>query len=463
MLFQKIYESKKLPEQWLISKTIPIFKKGSPQNIENYRPISNLCSTSKNFEKLILLKLQKLEIKHKIDLTGKPQHGFKQKRSTATASLTLQSLIARALDGDNYALMASLDLSSAFDVVNVELLLKRLSIIGIPNDIVILISEWLKNRYFYVKVGEDCSIVHCSTVGTVQGSILGPILYAIFVSPLFDLADMTLFADDNYLICCNSSVDRLIIDMRKTIESVIKWLRQSGLKVNDAKTELCLFHRKDHAPISLRIFNEILTSKDHMNVLGVIFDSKLQWHYQVQSAVNKSKKALNAIFLIRKYFSKKQLLSIITSNFYTILYYNAEVWLLPTLGPQLKQKILSASSAPLKLCTPNYNYLMSFNSLHYLNQRATPTQFTIYTHALLLHKTYNDETMSNDWLNLFFNQQFNQRELNVKFYNTSSYRIGNNIISNRFTILNGKIKLSWLNDSYESYKIKCKENFLKIM
>ena len=101
-----------------------------------------------------------------------------------------------------------------------------------------------------------------------------------------------------------------------------------------------------------------------------------------ENTVNKSKKALNAIFLIRKYFSKKQLLSIITSNFYTILYYNAEVWLLPTLGPQLKQKILSASSAPLKLCTPNYNYLMSFNSLHYLNQRATPTQFTIYTHAL---------------------------------------------------------------------------------
>ena len=103
-------------------KQFQYLKKGSPQNIENYRPISNLCSTSKNFEKLILLKLQKLEIKHKIDLTGKPQHGFKQKRSTATASLTLQSLIARALDGDNYALMASLDLSSAFDVVNVFIL-----------------------------------------------------------------------------------------------------------------------------------------------------------------------------------------------------------------------------------------------------------------------------------------------------------------------------------------------------
>ena len=82
--------------------------------------------------------------------------------------------------------MASLDLSSAFDVVNVELLLKRLKIIGIPSDIVSLISVWLENRYFFVTVGDDSSDVHHSNVGTVQGSILGPILYAIFVSPLFD-------------------------------------------------------------------------------------------------------------------------------------------------------------------------------------------------------------------------------------------------------------------------------------
>ena len=133
----------------------------------------------------------------KTDLTGRSQHGFKQKLSTATASLTLQSLIAKAIDNDNFALMASLDLSSAFDVVNMELLLKRLKIIVIPGDMVSLISVWLENRYFFVTVGDDSSDIHRSNVGTVQGSILGPILYAIFVSPLFDLAKMTLFADDN--------------------------------------------------------------------------------------------------------------------------------------------------------------------------------------------------------------------------------------------------------------------------
>ena len=99
-----------------------------------------------------------------------------------------------------YALMASLDLSAAFDVVNIELLLKRMRIIGLPPDLIELVSVWLTNRYFYVSIDGCSSIVHDCNVGTVQGSILGPILYAIYLSPLLDLTDITLFADDNYAL-----------------------------------------------------------------------------------------------------------------------------------------------------------------------------------------------------------------------------------------------------------------------
>ena len=121
----------------------------------------------------------------------------------------MQSILARALNDDNYAIMAMLDLSSAFDVVNVELLLKRLEVMGLPRDIITLLSEWLRNRYFYVSIDGENSYMHHSEVGTVQGSILGPILYALFVSPLFDLAGMTMFADDNYIIKWNKQLDVL--------------------------------------------------------------------------------------------------------------------------------------------------------------------------------------------------------------------------------------------------------------
>ena len=204
----------------------------------------------------------------------------------------------------------------------------------------------------------------------------------------------------------------------------------------------------------------MLTSKNHINVLGITFDTKLQWHLQVAQTISKSKKALHAISLIRKYFTSSELLSIITSNYLSILYYNADVWLLPTLSPLLRQKLLSASAAPLKLCTRIYDRSMSFETLHSVNKRATPMQFTTYRHAILLHKFYNDDTYNSNWLDLFFNQQFNNRRDTVCFVDTKSFKIGNNILANRFTILNGKIKFDWLNLPFNSYKLKCKEAFL---
>ena len=101
-LFNKIYSTGLIPEQWKVSKIIPIFKKGNKNEIENYRPIANLCSASKVFEKLILKQIHYLEATNKLDLTGKQQHGFKKKKSTATAGALLQSIISRAADDNKW-------------------------------------------------------------------------------------------------------------------------------------------------------------------------------------------------------------------------------------------------------------------------------------------------------------------------------------------------------------------------
>jgi hypothetical protein len=144
---------KSIPGQWRVAKTIPVYKnKGDKKDIESYRPIANLCSSSKIFEKLILKCILEIEASNKVDLTGSNQHGFKRERSTTTLSSHLQSIIGRALDEDNFVLVASLDLSSALDVVNVDLLLKRLHCIGMPTDIIQLISIWLKERLYYVSI-----------------------------------------------------------------------------------------------------------------------------------------------------------------------------------------------------------------------------------------------------------------------------------------------------------------------
>ena len=128
-LFNEIYHSCKVPDQWKVAKIIPTFKKGNKCQIENYRPIANLCSASKIFEKLILKQIQYFENTNKLDLTGRQQHGFKRKKSTATAGALLQSLIARAADNNCFVVMASLDLSMAFDMVDTGLLIKRLRVL----------------------------------------------------------------------------------------------------------------------------------------------------------------------------------------------------------------------------------------------------------------------------------------------------------------------------------------------
>ena len=459
-LFNEIYNSKQVPEQWLMAKIVPILKKGSPNQIENYRPISNLCSASKIYEKLILQRLQQIEIQNLIDLTNKSQHGFKRNRSTNSASLMLQSVLARALDENNFALMASIDLSSAFDVVNVGLLLKRLRLLGLPDDIISLVGNWLSLRYYYVSVGGKCSVIHSLDVGTVQGSILGPILYAMFVSPLFDLAKMTKFADDNFIIKCNKFLHELIVDMKQCLEMIIKWLKDSGLKVNDSKTEICLFHKSDVRSINITINEVIITSKRTMNVLGITFDSKLQWGPQIENVIIKANKAKHAIMLIRRFFTKNEINTLLTSNFYSILYYNCDVWLIPSLKPQLKQQLLSASAKALRLSTPNYNYLMSFEQIHTINKRATPNQMLIYKHCLLLFKLWNNQIYSYEWLALNFQQTFNARCSTVKIFENNNYKVGKNLAVNRLKVINGLIEFNWLNLSIDAYKIKCKNKFL---
>jgi hypothetical protein len=127
--------------------------------------------------------------------------------------------------------MASFDLSAAFDLVNTNLLIKPLQIIGLPTDVVRLIKLWFMDRFFYIFINGEKSLWIDLGGGTIQGSILGPILYAIFVSPLYHLLKLTTFANDNFVAGWNISMEALICDMEKDLEIMTKWLKDSGLKV----------------------------------------------------------------------------------------------------------------------------------------------------------------------------------------------------------------------------------------
>ena len=462
-LFDKIYKTGVIPDQWKVSKVVPIFKKGNKDEIENYRPIANLCSTSKILEKLILKQIHYLESTNKLDLTGKNQHGFKKNKSTATAGALLQSMIARAADNKCFVVMASLDLSMAFDLVNTELLVKRLKVMGLPMDVINLIREWLIGRSYYVQIGEECSFLFDSVTGTIQGSVLGPILYALFVSPLFDLTDVVNFADDNFCVEWNMDLSVLIINLEKRLEMITKWLKESGMLVNESKTELCLFHINDQPLIRIKLQNDFITSKKSMNVLGVIFDSKLNWQIHTNHAISKAKKALFALRLLRKYFSINEMRSLLDSNFYSILYYNSVIWLTPSLSCDSKQNLLSISANALRTCLKHEGYDVSFDNIHKNNKKCTPKQIMFYTQAINLHKILNhiDFPESIDHVSLIDQTICTSRQLSFQIFKNNKTKIGMNTLANKLHFISGTVSFSMLNMGFVHFKKLAKIQFLK--
>ena len=145
---------------------------------------------------------------------------------------------------------------------------------------------------------------------------------------------------------------------------ITKWLRGSGLLVNESKTEICLFHRNDQPLIKLKIDNETITSKKSMNVLGVVFDSKLNWNVQIANCINKAKKKLFALRLLKKYFTPEQMRTLLDSQFYSVLYYNSVIWLTSDISASLKHNLMSISANALRSCLMKENYDVSFENIH---------------------------------------------------------------------------------------------------
>ena len=164
--------------------------------------------------------------------------------------------------------------------------------------------------------------------------------------------------------------------------------------------------------------------------------------------------------MIKKFFNTKELLAFVTSNFYSILYYNSEIWHLPSLKNTLKQKLLSSSAKAIKCCVKYCTRDVSFVNLHAMYHRATPDQFMLYKNAISLFRLYNDRVYTFEWAALNYNQILTSRQTKFISTKTNKRKVGINAIANRLSTLNNKIPLTWLNLSYVTYKLHCKKEFL---
>jgi len=460
-LFRKIYQEMKIPDQWKCSRILPLLKKGDRSEFANYRPIANLCSVAKVFEKCILKRMLDIAKESQIDLTGEEQHGFKKNRSTVTAGLSLQHTISSALDEGLVAGCVSLDLSCAFDVIDHGLLIKRMKILGLPPDICRLIEEWLKDRRAYVEIGQDTSIFFNVDDGTIQGSVLGPVLFAIFIRPLLQMTGILAYADDNYIAEVSDNINDLKMKLSTKVSTVIEWMKQSGLSVNIGKTELVFFHRNRRILDSIEVSGLKVESKESMKILGVWFDCNLNWSCHIGKLVENIKKECFGLRRLRKYFTFDEMSQICTAFAFSKFYYGCQIWFLPSLHKRLKKKLLATSALILRSSFFLHDWKISNVDLHELVGRATPSQYCKYSHAIAMYNVFKHECPSNVWLNAQFNFSFHERKNQILFTSNNSTKVGYNSLSNRFTTVSHCLSFDWLSSSLEVMKVKCKRIFLK--
>jgi hypothetical protein len=278
------------------------------------------------------------------------------------------------------------------------------------------------------------------------------------MSPISRKAELPMYADDSYYYGYNVNKDKSVKDLVNKLKKVITWLKESGLKVNEDKTEIVIFHKSNCNCVSVNINGKLIKSKKSLKVLGVIFDSKMNWSVQVEHSLNETRKAMHALKQIRKFFSQDELIILATSFLYSKLFYAAETWLLPTLNECLFSKLYSQSGMILKIVNPNLTYAES----HKLFKRATPKQFCMYLTSLNLFDLFTTESPAGEWINLNFNVLQSSRANTMIFTSNNALNVGFNRISNRFSCLNGKILPDILNVTRDTYKVHMKKCFLSL-
>ena len=289
------------PSSLKIAKVVPIHKGGSKLDIQNYRPISLLSAFSKIFEKIMHCRVAQFLDKNQA--LHEQQYGFRSGRSCEHALLLAQNEIASSLNKKQIAMLLLIDFSKAFDMVDHKILLRKLQHYGIRGHAHSWFKSYLEGRKQYVELSGKQSSSMDLEYGVPQGSILGPLLFIIYINDIPEvhkLAKFILYADDaNILIYGNDTAEikRKFEALSGTLEA---WVSSNGLALNLKKTNYMIFSKqKIILPFVPTIANRQIERKETAKFLGVIVDDKLNWRQHVMVVKAKMSRYVGVLFKLK--------------------------------------------------------------------------------------------------------------------------------------------------------------------
>ena len=327
-LFNLSLTLNKFPNDWKKANVLPLHKKGPENACENYRPISLLNVVGKVFEKIIFKHIYNFFLQNQVITPF--QSGFVRGDSTVNQLLYLYQQFAKALDEQKEVRIVFFDITKAFDKVWHEGLMVKLKKAGISGSLLEWLKDYLMNRNQRVVLNGQCSSWGPLKAGVPQGSVLGPLLFLIYINDIANIVNshIRLFADDVTLFLEVDDPGTTAGELNEDLQKISDWAEKWLVTFNPSKTKHMLISRKriqrDHP--SLYFKDKVITDVNEHKHLGLIVQNDLTWFSHIESLVEKSSKLVNIMRSLQSCLDRPTLETIYISFIRPLMEYGHVVW-----------------------------------------------------------------------------------------------------------------------------------------
>lgn len=316
------------PTRFKVAVIKPVLKNGDPTSFSNYRPISVLPFLSKILEKIIYNRL--LEHLTTNKLLSDRQFGFRKGLSTYMPISLMQNLITKAFEEDEYAVGIFLDLQKAFDTVDHHILCEKLKKYGVTGKAQHILKSYLTNRKQTVNVRGMQAKFRDISIGVPQGSILGPLLFIIYINDLAYLdskCKFFIYADDTALFFRHKDPIVLQDMINTTLPKVSNWLRSNFLSLNASKTIYQVYNKhKLDININVEIDHVDIEKKHTVKYLGILIDDDMNFTSHINAVTNTVSRNVGVMSRIKYFVEAKQLLQLYNAIILPHINYCCFIW-----------------------------------------------------------------------------------------------------------------------------------------
>ena len=392
------------PQKLKLADVAPIHKKDETTSLKNYRPVSLIPVVSKLFERDMYNQI----MSHIEKYLSPYLFGYRKGHSTEQCLTVMLELWKKALDRKGTAGAILTDLSKAFDCLNHDLLLAKLAAYGFDAEALLFIRSYLKDRKQRTKINGSFSSWLEIKYGVPQGSILGPLLFNIFINDMFFFikdTHMANYADDNTLYSLNDNLEDLIETLERETTTILDWFRTNEMKPNDDKCHLIVCNNEN---LQAKLGNEIIKSTSSVDLLGVTINNDLDFNAHVSNLIRKGNQKLHALARISNYLCENKLRVLMKTFVQSQFNYCPLVWMFH--NRTLNHKINKLHERALRIVYKNDK--STFQELLVKDESVTIHQRNLQRLAIEMFKIKNH--LSPQPMQNLFTEKFYQHDLRKK-------------------------------------------------